>query len=637
MPDKLFERRLAAIVAADVVGYSRLMGLDETGTLTRLKSLRNTLIEPMIARYHGRIVKLMGDGVLIEFPSVVDALACSVQIQRAITSRNETLPKEQCIELRIGINLGDVIVEGDDLYGDGVNIAARLESLAEPGGICLSQGARDALGNKLPLDYEDLGEQSLKNIAEPVRAYHINVRLEADMPEGSSAGYEKAQNRKTRILLSWRWVASAVIILLLGAGGTMFWSQSNIEPVDAEEIAQPLPDRPSIAVLPFENLSADPDQQYFADGIADDLITDLSKISGLFVTARNSSFYFRGEQDDYRKIAADLGVRYLLEGSVRRQAQRIRINARLIDTSTGQHIWSERYDRQQSDIFTIQDEVTTNIVSQLRVNLTSIETATVATPAGNNLDAYDVFLRGLALVARFNSGDNATGREMFEKAVALDPRYARAHAAIALTHSYDVTFLWTPNRSASIESGIFSAKKALEFDGLSSHAHTALAAIYGSQRRYEESVIMAERAVKLAPNSADAYAQSAANLTTAGLHKKALEYIRIAKKLNPHYSYIYLYIEALALFYQHRFEEALRLMEDAAGRNPEFDRMQLLLASTLGHLGKQEAAEWALIEAETLTPSLSLENELENHPWAKLQDRELYVEGLLKAGLSKNF
>lgn len=214
MPDQLFERRLAAIVATDVVGYSRLMVLDETGTLTRLKSLRHTLIEPMIARYHGRIVKLMGDGVLIEFPSVVDTLACSVQIQRAISSRNETLPEEQRVELRVGINLGDVIVEGDDLYGDGVKIAARLESLAEPGGICLSQGARDALGNKLPLDYEDLGEQSLKNIAEPVSAYHIKVRPDADMPEGSSAGYETVENRKTHTLLSWRSVASAVLILL---------------------------------------------------------------------------------------------------------------------------------------------------------------------------------------------------------------------------------------------------------------------------------------------------------------------------------------------------------------------------------------------------------------------------------------
>ena len=367
MPDQLFERRLAAIVAADVVGYSRLMGLNETGTLTRLKSLRHSLLEPMIASYHGRIVKLMGDGVLIEFPSVVDALACSVQIQRAIPSRNESLPEEQHIELRIGINLGDVIVEGDDLYGDGVNIAARLEPLAEPGGICLSQGARDALGSKLPLDYEDLGDQSLKNIAEPVRAYHINALVDAVMPEGSSAANEAADHRKTHTRLSWRWVTSAVVILLLGAGGTVFWWQSGIEPVATEVIAQPLPDRPSIAVLPFNNMSDDPQQEYFVDGMTEDLITDLAKIKSLFVIARNTAFTYKGKSVVVPDIARELGVKFVLEGSVRRSGDQIRINAQLIDGVSGAHIWADRYDGQLTNVFALQDKVTAEIIEQLQI------------------------------------------------------------------------------------------------------------------------------------------------------------------------------------------------------------------------------------------------------------------------------
>lgn len=636
MSNQLFERRLAAIVAVDVVGYSRMMGLDETGTLTRLNTLRLALIEPMITRYHGRIVKLMGDGVLAEFQSVVDAVACAVEVQRAIPTRNTSLSKDQHIELRIGINLGDIIVEDDDIYGDGVNIAARLEPLAEPGGICLSQAVRDALGNKLPLDYEFMGPQSLKNITEAVRAFRVIVHPDALMPEGSSAGQETVVDRKARHQQSWQRITTVLMVLLLVIGGAVFWLVDS-RSVDPDVAAHPLSDKPSIAVLPFENLNADPEQNYFADGIADDLITDLSKISGLFVTARNSSFDFRGKQIDYIATASNLGVRYLLEGSVRRQSQRIRINARLIDSVTGQHIWSERYDRQQDDIFAIQDEVTKNIVEQLRVNLTSTEIAAVAIPAGHNIDAYDVFLRGLELVSRFNPDDNALGREMFEKAIALDPGYARAHAAIALTHFYDVTFLWSNDRDASITSGIESAKIGMEFDELSSHAHIALASLYSAQRQYEESIILAEKAISLAPNYADAYAQAAGILSNAGQHDKTLEYISIAKKLNPHYSFIYIYVEALAHFYQNRFEEALPLIEDAVNKNPEFARMQLLLAATFGHLGDKEAAEWALVEADILIQNLSIENERDNHPWAKEEDRELYLEGLRKAGLGESF
>jgi adenylate cyclase len=615
-------RRLTTIVVTDIVGYSRLMAADETGTLVAVKAHQQQIINPLIESCGGRVVKLMGDGSLLEFASVVDSVRFAVLMQLAIAEDT------QQIAYRIGINIGDVIADGEDLFGDGVNIAARLEPLADAGGICISQSAHGQILGKLDLDLEAMGAHAVKNIPEPVEVWRVTMNNKAaliEQPVLDPTSSEKSNNTaNTRPL--WRWAIISLAVLLMLVSGLSWW-QSNSVPTHA------ISDKPSIAILPFDNLNDDPEQDYFADGIADDLITDLSKISGLFVTARNSSFDFRDKSLDLQKIAADLGVRYLLEGSVRRSAQRIRINARLVDSTTGQHIWSERYDRELTDVFAIQDEVTKSIVAQLKVNLTTIETLVVSTPSANNIDAYDVFLRGLLLVARFNAEDNAAGRAMYEKAVVLDPSYARAHAGISLTHSYDATFFWTQDRRASIESGIASAKRAVELDALSSHAHIALASLYLAQHRFDEAVESTRKATELAPSHADAYAQSAATFTTAGLHDEALENIRIAKRLNPHYSYIYLYVEAMTLFYQKRFEEALPLFQEAVYRNPEFDRQQLLLASTLGHLGDLESAEWALIEAITLSPALSLEKELEDHPWKKLKDRELYIEGLQKAGL----
>ena len=617
-------RRLTTIVVTDIVGYSRLMTADEAGTLAAVKAHQQQFINPLLESCGGRVVKLMGDGSILEFASVVDSVRFAVLMQRAIADDTRNLV------YRIGINIGDIIVDGTDLFGDGVNIAARLEPLADPGGICISESAYNQVFGKLNLDIESMGAHAVKNIPDPINVWRVVMNDKAGLIERPVPVPKLLENTKYTARTSPLrvWIVSSLVVVSILVTGLAWW-QSRTAPM------QQLSDKPSIAILPFENLSADSEQDYFADGIADDLITDLSKISGLIVTARNSSFSFREKKPDLQKIAAELGVRYLLEGSVRRSAQRIRINARLVDSVNSHHIWSERYDRELTDVFAIQDEVTKSIVAQLRVNLTSIETAAVGIPSGNNIDAYDVFLRGLALVARFNSEDNSTGREMFEKAVILDPGYARAHAGIALTHSYDITFLWTQDRHVSLESGITSAKRAVELDALSSHAYIALASLYLAQGHFEEAVNYAEKTTELAPGYADGYAQSSAIFTTAGQHEKALEYIRIAKKLNPHYSYIYLYVEAMALFYQNRFEEALPFIENAVHRNPEFGRMQLLLASTLGHLGQLESAEWALMEAQILLPTISLDKELQNHAWALVKDRELYHEGLRKAGLHK--
>ena len=372
-------RRLAAILAADVVGYSRLMGADEAGTLARLRAHRKELIEPSIAACGGRTIKLMGDGALVEFASVVDAVQCAVDIQAGMAGRNAEVPEVRRIAFRIGINFGDVIIEDDDLYGDGVNIAARLEGLAAPGGICISGKVHDEILGKLELGFEDQGEQPVKNIARPVRVYRVVA--------GSAAAADGRQASLPSAPLS-------------------------------------LPDKPSIVVLALQNMSADPEQDYFADGIAEDIITDLSKVSGLLVIARNSAFAYKGRAADLRQVCRELGVRHALEGSVRKAGNRVRITTQLIDGTTGGHVWAERYDRELTDIFDVQDEVTREIVAALKVRLTPDERRRVASRGTDDIEAYDWYLRGRELVIRHTRDQVAEGRPLLERAIALDPGFA---------------------------------------------------------------------------------------------------------------------------------------------------------------------------------------------------------------------
>ena len=419
-----FRRKLTAILSADVKGYSRLMGEDEEATVSTITAYRE-VIGSVVQKHRGRVVDSPGDNILAEFSSVVDAVRGAVEIQEELATRNAELPEKRRMEFRIGINLGDVIHEEERIYGDGVNVAARIESLAEGGGTCISGSAFEQVKNKLELGYEYLGEHSVKNIAEPVRVYRVLTEPEAI---GKVIGEERAEPRKGQR------VALAVIIVLLSlVGGLLIWRTAfpPVQVASVEKMAFPLPDKPSIAVLAFDNMSGDPKQEYFSDGITDDLITDLSKISGLFVIARNSTFTYKGKPVKVKQVAEELGVRYVLEGSVRRAGEQVRINAQLIDTTTGGHLWAERYDGQMDNVFALQDRITRKIVSALAVQLTAGDEKQVAGKETDSAEAYDAFLQGWAHYWRVTPDDYVQAVPYFEKAVELDPNYSRAYAALA--------------------------------------------------------------------------------------------------------------------------------------------------------------------------------------------------------------
>ena len=471
------ERRLTAILAADVVGYSRLMGADEAGTLAALKTVRTDLIDAKIAEHQGRIVKLMGDGMLAEFQSVVNALACAVEVQRGMRDRNAGISQDQRIEFRIGVNLGDVIVEGDDIYGDGVNVAARVESIASPGGIAVSQSVRDHVGNRLSVVFEDCGEQKLKNIENPIRVY--NVRLE--------------------------------------------------EPDDSE-VASMKGDRPSIAVLPFNNMSGDPEQEYFSDGITEDIITDLSKISGLFVVARHTAFTYKGRPIKVQQVGQELRVQYVLEGSVRKAGSRVRVTGQLIDSKDGGHVWAERFDRDLTDIFAIQDEITHAIVEQLKVKLQPQEKKSIGQASTDNVEAYTYYLRGRDFQYRYSKRYFELARRMFAKAIELDPNYARAYAGIAHCDSW---LYMVYQVDVSLEGILETSAKALALDSKLAEAHTARGVALAAARKFDEANAEFERALTLDPNSFEAHFLYARPAFMQGKIARAVELLERAAEINP--------------------------------------------------------------------------------------------------------
>ncbi|MFQ5786030.1 MAG: tetratricopeptide repeat protein, partial [Alphaproteobacteria bacterium] len=545
-------RKLAAILAADVAGYSRLMGEDEEGTLRTLNAFR-AVIDGLIVEHEGRVFGSAGDSVIAEFVSPVEAVRCATEIQRDLETRNTDLPEDRRMRFRIGVNLGDVMVESDDLFGDGVNVAARLETLAEPGGICLSRSIFDQVKKQLDLGYEYLGEQRVKNIAEPVRVYRVLL-------EPGAAGQVLGEARPAAP--RWRIVAAAIaVVVLVGVAGAVAWLRPwapDVGPVSVERTALPLPDKPSIAVLPFANVSDDPEQEYFADGMTDDLITDLSKISGLFVIARNSVFTYKGKPVKVQKVSEELGVRYVLEGSVRRAGGRVRINAQLIDATTGRHLWAERFGRDYTDIFTLQDEVVGRIVAALAVELTDAEQRQIARLPTDNLEAYDYYLRAERLGYGYG-GMRANALSFYQKAIALDQKFADAYAGDARV-AVDV---WRFDIASVLPGPVAltrayeAASRALALDPDNARAYSVLGIIQIVDGRHDNAIDSVRKAVSLDPNDAEAYTYLASVLTYAGRHSEALAAMETAFRLNPKPPPYFYGDLGWVLFWNRQYEKAI--------------------------------------------------------------------------------
>ena len=641
-PSEWMTRRLAAILSADVKGYSRLMGEDEEATIRTLTAYRQS-IAALIEHHRGRVVDSPGDNLLAEFASVVDAVRCAVVIQRDLRAKNAGVPDRRKMEFRIGINLGDVITEEGRLYGDGVNIAARLEGLADAGGICISEAAYTQVKNKLALGYTYIGEQQVKNIAEPVRAYKVVIDSDTTATSVPSQA-PPAQPHPTEQPPSRPWLrvtVAAVILLVVGAGGLVFrhfYARSSppSAPVFVKEASSlPLPDKPSIVVLPFTNMSEDPKQDYFSDGITEDITTDLSRISGLFVIARNSAFTYKGKAVKVQDVSREMGVRYVLEGSVRKSDNRVRVTAQLIDGPSGGHAWSERYDRPLKDIFAVQDEIVQQLVTTLRVEVQEAEQARVRRVPTENLNAYEVLLRGREYFSRFTKEAAAQARQMYEKAIALDSQYAAAYAALGLTYWVEWALQWSEDPQ-SLERAAELAQKAVTLDDSLPGAHRLLGYVsLWKNRQHDLAIAEGERDLALDPNNAEGYVTLANILTFAGRPEEAIGLLEKGMRLNPRAPNYWFYLFELGHAYHWlgQTEKAIALQKRVLLLNPNNFVAHLELATIYDELGREEEARAEVAEALKLNPVYSLEALRERHPYKDPAALERTIEALRKAGL----
>jgi adenylate cyclase len=586
MAEERVNRKLAAILAADVVGYSRLMGVDEEGTLAALKQHRQVVFDPAVAAHNGRVVKLIGDGTIVQFGSVVDAVHCALAVQRS----NGLIPDEALhqpkIILRIGINLGDVIIEGDDIYGDGVNIAARLEPLAEPGGICVSSIVNESVGNRIDVGFQDAGEITVKNIDRPIRV--------------------------------WKW-------------------HPRTTPELAKPAEKPLPNvvTASIAILPFTNMSGDPEQEYFSDGISEDIITDLSKIAGLTVIARNSSFTYKGRSVDIRTVGRELGVQSVLEGSIRRAGNRVRITAQLIDAGNGAHLWADRYDRDLTDIFAVQDDVTQRIVEALKITLSPAEKERLSDSETSNVAAYDCVLRGreFMLGKEKNLGTFQQAIKYFKEALEHDPNYSVAYACLGFGYMFDYQNRWTedPDKSLSIAKGYAEQAIAKDPNEPLARCVSALAASY--EKDLERAKVEIDKALTLNPSLALAHNLRGTIHTFSGQPLDAIPEIEQAMRIDPALSAQFLHFLGLAYLLAGKYETAAALLRQRIILVPNTDFSRAILASALGHLGEIDEARRVWAELMDINANYSFAGHVGRQPFKRPEDVERIAEGLRKAGV----
>jgi len=638
MVSEHFKRKLAAILSADVEGYSRLMGLDEESTIRTLTKYRSAMTT-LIQQHRGRVVDTPGDNLLAEFASVVDAVNCAVEIQRELAERNAKLHDERKMLFRIGINLGDVVDEEDRIYGDGVNITARLESLAEAGGICISGTAYDQVETKLDLEYKYIGEQEVKNIAKPVRAYRV-------LSYPGAAAHRVIRAKKAIAGKIRKAALALAAVLLIAVIAVVIWniylrpSTPSIKAASAERMAFPLPDKPSIAVLPFVNMSEDPKQEYFSDGMTDDLITDLSKLKGLLVIARNSTFTYKGKSVKVQQVAEELGVRYVVEGSVRRDREQVRINVQLIEAATGHHLWAERYDGKMADIFALQDQINQKIISTLQVKLTAVEKSRIARKETNNIKAYDAFLKGWEHYKQMTPEDYSKASSYFREAINLDPIYARAYAALALLYLRALDIGWhrwvtdTHFVQARLDARKY-VKMAMKDPSSLAYQATALTLIF--KRLYPEAINAAEKALTLGPNDAYNFFILAKILNYAGKSEKAINFTKRAMRLDPQYPADYLIVLGESNFALGNLEEAAIYLEKAQTHYPQNRPNMTLLESliaTYSHLGRNEEAQ-VLFESlkKVMFPPVSLRRRMNFHPYNSPKVTGRLAQGLIKAGM----
>jgi adenylate cyclase len=628
MTSEAVKRKLSAILSADVKEYSRLMSQDERGTIRTLNAYKEAM-SVLIQEYKGRVVDSPGDNLLAEFGSVVDAVNCAVEVQRELAERNAALPPARQMEFRIGINLGDVVEEKGRIYGDGVNIAARVEGLAEGGGICISGTVYDQVKNKLGLEYEYLGEQTVKNIPEPVRIYRV-----LSFP---GAAAHRVVQAKSAVARKWLVVCAIITVLILAAAAGLIWNVYFRLPavgiISERKMAFTLPEGPSVAVLPFVNMSGDPEQEYFSDGLTENIITGLSGDARLFVIARNSTFTYKGKSVKVQEVAHELGAQYVVEGSVQKATDRVRIPVQLINANTGHHIWADKYDRDLKDIFAVQDEITIKIITALGVKLTEGEQARLRAQRSANLEAYMKGMKALGYFRRMNAEDNILARHELEEAIALAPESAPAYALLAMTYLMDVYYGSSESPLISFAQASKFLKKAIALDNENSDAHLVLANLYLIRREHGKAIAAAERAIALNPNGADAYANLGYILSLSGRSDEAIEFFEKAIRLNPIPPSHYLHQLGIAYRNLGRYDEAMEAYKKALQRSPTNLFAHLGLAATYISLGRAEEAHNEAAEIARMDPKFSLEQFEKTMPFKNKADNELFIENLRKAGL----
>jgi adenylate cyclase len=630
MSPESIKRKLTAILSADVKGYSRLMGENEVATIRTLEQYRE-VIRDFIEKRQGRVVDSPGDNLLAEFASVVDAVESAVEIQKELKARNSVLPENRRMEFRIGINLGDVVEEKDRIYGDGVNIAARIEGLAEGGGICVSGSAFEQVKSKLKVGYEYLGEQSVKNIAEKLRVYRVIMEPEA---EGSVIYRHRRDDprhkRSTTII--------ATLILVAGLVAIGIWNfyfrAPKIEPASKDKMAFPLPDKPSIAVLPFVNMSDDKSQEYLADGITENIISALSQVPNLLVIARNSTFTYKGKPVKVQQVAEDLGVRYVLEGSVQKSGDTLRITAQLIDAITGQHVWSERYNRELKNIFVLQDDITMKLITALQVKLTVGEGARLLSKGTKNLEAYLKYLQASAVFNIQTKEGYAQARRLWEEVIALDPQYAAAYGGLGAFHAMEAVQGFSKSPGESLKLALELTKKAIAIDESDAVSHSRLGWLYVLVgRQYDKAIAECERAIDLAPNSAECHIWMAFVLTMAGRSEEAVRYAEQALRLNPYPPSWWIRQLGQSYFFAGRYEEAIAAHKKSLNISPNDLLTHIALTTACSSAGRHEEARAQAAEILRINPKFSVEGRANFVPCKNQADLDRFLDGLRKAGL----